>query len=140
MRGRANPNPPKNDKDKSRPFNFRLNPSDPKAVSRRENDAIAVIDSYLADGKELREIMTIVLVDHFDRDVKFQSVPKPENKELAELKEIVKYIAVQIENGVLVQHSGEQATPKKKGKKTEGLPANVASVIGRYMSLGEGDE
>lgn len=139
MRGRDNPNPPKEDKDKSRPYNFRLNPSDPKAVARRENDAIAVIDSYLAEGKELREIMTIVLVDHFDRGVKFQTIPQ-KNDELAELKEIVKWIAGQIENGVLVQQTVEQSTPKKKGKKTDGLPANVANVIGRYMSLGEGDD
>lgn len=141
MRGRKNPNPPKSPEEKSRTFNFRLNPSDPIAVKRREHHAIQVVDAYLAKGEELREIMTKVLVEHYDREALVLGIPKEstsETHELSELKVLVQWIATQLENGVLVHQPQNGTTEKRKSKKQD-MEASK-SIISRFISLGVSED
>jgi hypothetical protein len=116
--------PKKDDDERSRPYQFRLNPSDQKERNLRD-----FIRDEQSGGKTVREIV----LDLYDVYV---GKPKPaeiEQEDYHEMLNAVRWIVEQIDTGALAQ--SQKSSGGKKSKKME-LPNNIDTLFNRLKSKG----
>jgi hypothetical protein len=117
--------PKKDDGERSRPYQFRLNPSD----SPEERALRDFIRDEQSDGKTIRQI---VLELHKEYTAK----PKPaeiEQGDYHEMLEAVRWIVGQIETGALAQST--KSSGGKRAKLPE-IPDNVTTLFSRLKTKG----